>query len=135
MWVFKRSGVLLLLILWSCLAASAAWTQEKADRELRPASHLSGTIIAPLESGKLILSSGDKVLVFLVEKMRVKTGDHLEIFQPLSTGKNDLPDPLFRRVGLAVLLEKIDERSMVCIIDHSAKEITVGDRVFLVPSR
>lgn len=134
MWLFKRSGVLL-FISWFCLAASPAWTQEKAGREIRPASHLSGTIMAPLESGKQILSTGDKIVVLLVKKMEIKVGDHLEIFQPLAQGPKDSADPLFQRIGLAVFLEKIDEKRLLCIIDHSAREVSVGDWVYLLPSR
>jgi hypothetical protein len=134
MWLFKRSGILL-FIGWFFMAPLPAWTQEKTNREIRPASHLSGTIVAPLESGKQILSTGDKIVVFLVKKMEIKIGDHIEIYQSLSRGQKDSPDPLFQRVGLAIFLEKIDEKSLLCIIDHSTKELTVGDRVFLVPSR
>jgi len=120
---------------WICLAASLVWAEERVNREIRPASHMSGTIIAPLETGKQILSSGDKVVVGLAGKFEVKPGDYLEIFQSLSRESDESPDPSLRRIGLAVFLEKIDERRILCIIDRSAKEVSVGDWVFIVPSR
>ena len=120
---------------WIFLAASLVWAEERVNREIRPASHMSGTIIAPLETGKQILSSGDKIVVGLAGKFEVKPGDYLEIFQSLSRVSDESPDPSLRRIGLAIFIEKIDERRILCIIDRSAKEVSLGDWVFIVPSR
>jgi hypothetical protein len=130
-----KGTMIILFFGWISMVASLAWAQEKVNREIRPASQMSGTIIAPLESGKQILTAGDKFIVGLAKRFEVKPGDHLEIFHPFPLGKEESLDPFFQRVGLAVFLEKIDERRILCIIDHSAKEVAVGDWVFLVPSR
>lgn len=116
------------------MGVSLAWAQEKVNREIRPASQMSGTIIAPLESGKQILTAGDKFIVGLVKKFEVKPGDHLEIFNQPSLGQKESPDPFFQRIGLAVFLEKIDAGRILCVIDHSVKEVSVGDWVYLLPA-
>jgi hypothetical protein len=129
-------GTMILVFLgWIAMAASLARAQEKVNREIRPASQMSGIIIAPLESGKQILTAGDKFIVGLAKKFEVKPGDHLEIFNPPPGGQKESLDPFFQRIGLAVFLEKIGEKSILCIIDHSAKEVSVGDWVYLLPSR
>jgi hypothetical protein len=132
--LLKRTWVIP-LIGWICLAASLTWAEERVNREIRPISNMSGTIISPLETGKQILSMGDKIVVGLAGKIEVKPGDHLEIFQSLSREPDESLDSSLRRIGMAVFLEKIDERRILCIIDYSVKEVSVGDWVFLVPSR
>jgi hypothetical protein len=101
-----------------------------ASQEIRQASQMAGTIVAPVEERKQALSSGDKIFATLDKTRPVKKGDTLEIFQKAFLrveGKHVFP---FVRVGEITVLEIINERLLLCIIESSTKEIAVGDRIF-----
>lgn len=117
------------------IATSATGSGLEKSREIRPASQMTGTIIAPLDQGKLALSAGDKVLVIVEPDLRFKPGDFLEIFQPVAPRDAEPLDPLLKKVGLAVMLETVQEKLLLCVIDSSTREIAAGDRVYLAGSR
>ncbi len=122
-WVFRWGMVLVFCV---CSLARAYG----ASQEIRPASDMAGTIISPLEERKQALSSGDKIFVSLDKAFPVKKGDIPEIFQPTSLpveGKVIFP---YIRAGQAVILEIINNRLLLCLIESSIREIAVGDRIF-----
>ena len=108
---------------------------DNGKKEVLPFYSMSGIIAETFEQGKILLSSNDKIIINLNKGYEMKPGDYLEIYQPLNPeGKKD-DQALYRRVGLGIIVEKIDERHAVCIIDSSAKEISVGDLVRVVNPR
>ena len=121
--VFNLSVVLLTVL------GSLTWVFG-ASQEIRPPSQLSGTIVSSLEERKQALSSGDKIFIALDKNRPVKKGDSLEIFQKaylMIEGKPAFP---FVRAGQVIILEIIDDRLLLGIIESSTKEIAVGDRIF-----
>ncbi len=122
-WVFNLLVVLVIVL------GSFTWVFG-ASQEIRPPSQLSGTIVSPVEERKQALSSGDKIFVALDKTRPVKKGDTLEIFQQAYlTIEGKLAFPLVRS-GQVIILEIIDERLLLCVIESSTKEIAVGDRIY-----
>jgi hypothetical protein len=122
-WAFRL--VIILVVCFCSLARVYG-----ASQEIRPASQMSGTIIAPQEERKQALSAGDKILVSLEKARPVKKGDMPEIFQPTSLpfeGKGDYP---FMKVGQVIILEIITDRLLLGLIESSIREIAVGDRLY-----
>jgi hypothetical protein len=101
-----------------------------ASQEIRPPSQLSGTIVSPVEERKQALSSGDKIFVTLDKSRPVKKGDTLEIFQPAYLTIDGKPVFPFVRAGQVIILEIINERLLLCVIESSIKEIAIGDRIY-----
>jgi hypothetical protein len=125
--------VLILITGLACLGPLPGWAQER--QEIRPTSRMSGTIVAPLDQGKQALSGGDKVLISLREDLPLKPGDFLEVFQPVDPTDKDAKDPLLKKIGLAVLLEKVKEKLYLCVIDASTREVSIGNQVLIVETR
>jgi hypothetical protein len=128
-WIQILYPILLMLILIGSAQA------DNLNKEILPAYTLSGSITGTFESGKILLSSNDKVLIELNQAYGNKPGDQVELFQPLSPGSEIQDNTLYKKVGLGIILERIDERKVVCIIDSSSKEISVGDLVRVVNPR
>jgi hypothetical protein len=128
-WIQLINPIIFILILISLAQA------ENSKKEVLPAVSMSGIIAGTFEHGKLLLSSNDKIVIDFNKDYGVKPGDHIEVFQPLSPGSEIQDNTLYRKVGLGIILEKIDERKVVCIIDSSTKEISVGDLVRVVNPR
>jgi hypothetical protein len=122
-WVF------ILLVMLGILLCSFTWVFG-ASQEIRPPSQLSGTIISPVEERKQALSSGDKIFISLDKSRPVKKGDTLEIFQQVDLILDGKPAFPFVKAGEVVILEVINERLLLCIIESSSKEIAVGDRIY-----
>jgi hypothetical protein len=122
-WVFN------LLVVLGIVAGSFTWVLG-ASQEIRPPSQLSGAIVSPVEERKQTLSSGDKIFVTLNETHPVKKGDTLEIFQQADLTLDGKPAFPFIKAGEVVILEVINERLLLCIIESSSKEIAVGDRIY-----
>jgi hypothetical protein len=101
-----------------------------ASQEIRQASQMSGTIVAPVEERKQALSSGDKIFVSLDKTRPVRKGDTFEIFQQAFLGVEGKPVFPFVRVGEVTVLEIINERFLLCVIESSIKEIAIGDRIY-----
>jgi len=93
---------------------------------------MSGIIKGTFEPRKLLLSSNDKIVIDLKKVYGMKPGDYVEIYQPLDPEKKEDDEALYRKIGLGIIIEKIDEKKAVCIIDSSIKEISVGDLVRVV---
>ena len=114
-----------LVIAWGSLT----WVFGESQ-EIRQASQMSGTIVAPLEERKQALSSGDKIFVSLDKFRPVKKGDALEIYQQAFLSiERKLISP-FTLAGQVTILEIINERLLLCVIESSTKEIAVGDRIY-----
>jgi hypothetical protein len=128
-WIQIFSSLLFVLILISLAQA------DNSKKEVLPASVMSGFISGTFEAGKLLLSSNDKIVVDFITTPGTKLGDSVEIYQPLDPEKKEGEAALFRRIGLALIIEKIDEKKAVCIIDSSIKEIAVGNLVRVVAPR
>jgi hypothetical protein len=128
-WIQILKPILFILILVSPAQA------ENSKKEVLPASVMSGFISGTFEAGKLLLSSNDKIVVDLITTSGTKLGDGVEIYQPLDPEKKEGDGVLYRRIGLATIIEKIDEKKAVCIIDSSIREISVGDLVRVVNPR
>lgn len=122
-WVFNLLVVLLIVL------GSFTWVFG-ASQEICPPSQLSGTIVSPLEERKQALSSGDKIFVALDKNRPVKKGDVLEIYQQAYLTIEGKPAFPFVRVGQVIILEIIDDRLLLGIIESSTKEIAVGDRIY-----
>ncbi len=122
-WVFNL--FVILGIVWG----SFTWVFG-ASQEIRPPSQLSGTIVSPVEERKQALSSGDKIFVTLDKTHPVKKGDTLEIFQQADLTLDGKPAFPFVRAGEVVILEVINERLLLGVIESSSKEIAVGDRIY-----
>ncbi len=103
--------------------------------EIRSLEQFSGTVIAPLEERKQVLSSGDKVFIALDKTLPVKKGDLLEIFQPAPLVQEGKPLYLFIRAGQAMILETVQERLVLAVIETNTREIAVGDRVYFPMGR
>jgi hypothetical protein len=101
-----------------------------ASPDIRPGSQLNGIIVAPKEERKLALSKGDEIFVATEKSLPVKKGDVLEIFQPISLSAGEEKVPWFAKAGEIVILEIINDRFFLGVIDSSTKEITVGDRLY-----
>ena len=128
-WIQILNPILFMLILINSVQA------DNLKKEILPAYTMSGIITGTFEPGKILLSSNDKIVIDFNKDYGVKPGDHIEVFQPLSPGSEIQDNTLYRKVGLGIILEKIDERKVVCIIDSSTKEISVGDLVRVVNPR
>lgn len=102
-----------------------------ASPEVRPAGQMSGTIIAPLEERKQALAAGDKVYVALDRDRPVKKGDLMEIYQPAPMVLEGKPLFTYTRAGEVIILESVNDRLFLAVIESSNKEISVGDRVYL----
>jgi hypothetical protein len=100
-------------------------------QEFRKAPDLQGVITGSVETGKLMLSAGDKIYVGLEKELSLKHGDAIAIFQVALLPEKEGQSPLFRRVGRGRLLEIIAPQLLLCIIDASEREIAVGDRVLV----
>lgn len=124
-----------LLVTFLLLIAAGLALADQGSREVFPASSMSGTIVGTFERGKLLLASNDKITVTLIKAQETKPGDYLEIYQPLFPDIKDEENPLYKKVGLAIVLEKMDDKNVVCIIDSSMKEISLGDLVRFGASR
>lgn len=126
---FKKDRPLCLIVLLIVLFTSLAWAIE-APREIRPNSQLIGTILAPKEERKQALSQGDMIFVGVEKNRQVKKGDILEIFQQtLLPGEENKP-PWFAKAGQVIILEIINERLFLCMIESSTKEVAVGDKIY-----
>jgi len=128
-WIQILNPILLILILISLAQA------ENSKKEVLPASSMSGIIKGTFEPGKLLLSSNDKIIIELKEIYGTKPGDYVEIYQPLDPKEKEGGEALYRKIGLGIIIEKIDEKKAVCIIDSSQKEISVGNLVRVVSPR
>ena len=128
-WIQILNPILLILILISLAQA------ENSKKEVLPASSMSGIIKGTFEPGKLLLSSNDKIIIELKEIYGTKPGDYVEIYQPLDPEEKEGGEALYRKIGLGIIIEKIDEKKAVCIIDSSQKEISVGNLVRVVSPR
>lgn len=119
-----KMSVILGMVLFSLTGALGA------PQEIRSPSQLSGTIVSPVEERKQALSSGDKIFVALDTSRPVKKGDALDIFQQASMTIDGKPAFPFVRAGEIIILEIINDRLLLCIIESSIKEIAVGDRIY-----
>ena len=125
-WIQMLNQVLFILILIGLAQA------DNSQKEVLPAYAMSGIIKGTFEPGKLLLSSNDKIVIDLKKVYGTKPGDYVEIYQPLDPEKKEDDEALYRKIGLGIIIEKIDEKKAVCIIDSSIKEISVGDLVRVV---
>jgi len=125
-WIQMLNPVLFILILIGLAQA------DNSQKEVLPAYAMSGIIKGTFEPGKLLLSSNDKIVIDLKKVYGTKPGDYVEIYQPLDPEKKEDDEALYRKIGLGIIIEKIDEKKAVCIIDSSIKEISVGDLVRVV---
>jgi hypothetical protein len=105
---------------------------DNSQKEVLPAYSMSGIIQGAFEPRKLLLSSNDKIVIDLKNVYGTKPGDYVEIYQPLDPEKKWDDEALYRKIGLGIIIEKMDEKKAVCIIDSSIKEISVGDLVRVV---
>ena len=101
-----------------------------ASQEIRQASQMSGTIVAPVEERKQALSSGDKIFVSLDKTRPINKGDILEIYQQAFLPIEKKLTSHFTWAGQGTILEIINERLLLCVIESSIKEIAVGDRLY-----
>jgi hypothetical protein len=122
-WIFN------VFLILGIVAGSYTWVLG-ASQDIRPPSQLSGTIVSPVEERKQALSSGDKIFVTLDKSLPVKKGDTLEIFQETYLILESKPAFTLVKTGEVVILEVINERLLLCIIESSSKEIAVGDRIY-----
>jgi hypothetical protein len=125
-WIQLFSPILFVLILTGLAPA------DNGKKEVLPFGAMSGIIQGTFEPGKILLSSNDKIVISLNQGYRAKPGDFLEIYQPLDSERQKDGQAFYRKVGLGIIIEKIDEQHAVCIIDSSVKEISVGDLVRVV---
>lgn len=122
-WVFN------LFVILGIVGGSFTWVLG-ASQEIRPASQFSGTIVSPVEERKQALHSGDKIFVSLATALPVKKGDTLEIFQEADLILDGKPAFPFVKAGEVIVLEVVNERLLLCVIESSTKEIAVGDRIY-----
>ncbi len=130
-----RHWIHILYPLLFSLIFTCAGQAENSKKEVLPASAMSGIIKGTFEPGKLLLSSNDKIVIDLEKVSGTKPGDYVEIYQPLDIEKKKDGEALYRKIGLGILIEKIDEKKAICIIDSSVKEISVGDLVRVINPR
>ena len=109
--------------------------QADSSKEVQPVQAMSGIITDALETGKILLASSDKIVVSFKKDYGIKPGDYLEIFEPLDPKKKGGEENLFKKIGLGIIVEKIDVQQAVCIIDSSVKEISLGNLVRVVTPR
>lgn len=128
-WIQILKPILFILILISPAQA------DNTKKEVLPAHSMSGIIKGTFEPGKILLSSNDKIIIELRKIYGTKPGDYVEIYQPLDPEKTGDGETSYRKIGLGIIVEKIDEKNAVCIIDSSTKEISVGDLVRVVNPR
>lgn len=126
---FRKYRPLSLIVLLIVLFTSLAWAVE-APKEIRPNSQLIGTILAPKEERKQALSQGDMIFVGVEKTRQVKKGDILEIFQLTSLPVEENKSLWFSKAGQVIILEIINERLFLCMIESSTKEIAVGDKIY-----
>jgi hypothetical protein len=100
-----------------------------ASKDIRSGSEMIGTITAPKEERKQALSQGDLIFVEIEKDLPVIKGDVLDIFQPTSLPKEETKPQWFVRAGQIIIMEIINTRLFLGIIDSSIKEIAVGDRL------
>jgi hypothetical protein len=124
-----------ILVVIVFFAATDLSRAENRSKEVLPADFMSGTITTPFESGKILLASNDKIIIEFKTDYGIKPGDYLEIFQTLTLNGQEDENGLYRKIGLGIVIEKIDPTHAVCIIDSSVKEVAVGDLVRVVHSR
>lgn len=128
-WIQILNPILFILILIGPAQA------DNSTKEVLPAYSMSGILKGTFEPGKLLLSSNDKIVIDLKKVYGTKPGDYVEIYQPLDPEKKEGGEALYRKIGLGIIIEKINEKEAVCIIDSSTKEISVGDLVRVVNPR
>lgn len=126
---FRKPGPLYLILLVFIFFSSFTWAME-APKEIRPLSELTGIIVAPKEERKQALSSGDIVFVNFEKALPIKKGDRLEIYQSSLVAAGEITTPIFSRAGQIIILENINERQYLSIIESSNREIAVGDRIY-----
>jgi hypothetical protein len=132
----SRCRIYIFILVATVFCATADLVRaEKPRKEVLPAEFMSGTITTPFESGKILLASNDKIIVDFKKDYGVKPGDYLEIFQVLAHDKTEDENDVYRKIGLGIVIERIDPKHAVCIIDSSIKEVAVGDLVRVVHSR
>jgi hypothetical protein len=124
----KTRWLFLFLLSWGLNLASFSSLMSQENKEFREVTELQGTIISPAQQGKLALSSGDKISVFLEKSQTLKIGDPFEIFQESLIGPKV---PLYRKIGEATILQIVNDKLVIAIIDSSANEVMVGDKVYL----
>ena len=128
-WIQLINPIIFILILISLAQA------ENSKKEVLPASSMSGIIKGTFEPGKLLLSSNDKIVIDFKKAYGTKLGDYVEIYQPVDPEEKEDGEAIYRKIGLGIIIEKIDEKKAVCIIDSSQKEISVGNLVRVVNPR
>lgn len=126
---FRKPGLLNLVLLAIVLFSSFSWAKE-SPKEIRPLSELSGIIVAPKEERKQALSAGDIVFVNFEKVLPIKKGDRLEIYQSNLVTVGEKTTPFFSRAGQIIILDTINERQYLSIIESSNREIAVGDRIY-----
>jgi hypothetical protein len=131
---YKHGMLILYPILFVFILVSPAQA-DNSNKEVLPASFMSGNIKGAFDSGKLLLSANDKIVIDLIKVYGTKPGDYVEIYQPLSLEKQEAEEALYRKIGLGIIIKKIDEKKAVVIIDSSIKEISIGDLVRVVNPR
>ena len=128
--LFHICGAVILLATGLALASA-----DQGNKEVLPFESMTGVISGTLEPAKILLSSNDKIIIDLNGAPGIKPGDYVEVFQPLDLKTSEKGKPFFRKVGLAIIIEKLNETKAVAIIDSSVKEISVGDLVLVVNPR
>jgi hypothetical protein len=131
----KQKQKILTAFLVMCSFFSLLCWAHGASQEIRPADQLAGSIIAPLEERKQALSAGDKIFIALDKNRPVKKGDLLEIFQPAPLTREGKSLVYFSKAGQVVVLELVNDRMLLGVIESSDKEIAVGDRIYLPEKR
>ena len=126
---FRKYGPVNLVLFLIVFFSSLAWAVEP-PKEIRPNSQLIGTILAPKEERKQALSQGDMIFVGVEKNRQVKKGDILEIFQQTLLPGEESKSLWFAKTGQAIILEIINERLFLCMIESSTKEIAVGDKIY-----
>jgi hypothetical protein len=126
---YTRHRALLLFILLVSYFCSFTGAMG-ASQEIRPGSELLGTILASKEDRKQALSHGDVIFVGIEKTLHIKKGDMLEIFQETPLPQAEKGPLWFARAGQVIILEIINERLILCVIESSTKEIAVGDKIY-----
>lgn len=124
----KRWASLLFFLLVSCFCPLTG--AMGVSQEIRHGSQLMGTILAPKEERKQVLSQGDVVFVGFEKTLPLKKGDLLDIFQEISLPLAQKGPLWFDKAGQVIILEIINERLILCVIELSTKEIAVGDKIY-----
>jgi hypothetical protein len=119
------SVVFLIIILQISVDSNA-----QSKKETLPLSKMSGNIVAPLDEGKLILAVSDRILIQTLVKTNAKAGDLFYIFEQISALETDTMEPILKKIGSGVILEKIQDNLYLSVIDESTREISTGDMIF-----